>query len=288
MLIRPPAAQTGTSASRPAGRPPVVVDPVQVDRRYRHHVLQVHLRPGTVPDAGRTTAPPRDRPLIPRGVDCAIQATPQSSRRRRCCRIGIQAASSCRPSMNSPRRPVPFASSSRLWQNSNHTQVRSRRTARTAIAPPPRRANLHWKQLVQGRAIMFGEGFKDCWYEVPGVPGLELSWRPSVPWSSGAPQASPRLQRATLRPGQKGRGPSQVVTRRGQGHAPSRGDDRDSWAEARPRRVRLPSTTIRRNNWPENLYLGDHHSNAADSLRNGGRVRGDRHPCTKIHGYPGP
>ena len=38
----------------------------------------------------------------------------------------------------------------------------------------------------------------------------------------------------------------------------------------------------RRNNWPDNLYLGDYHSNAADSLRNGGRVRGDSHPCTKI------
>ena len=36
------------------------------------------------------------------------------------------------------------------------------------------------------------------------------------------------------------------------------------------------------NNWPENLYLGDHASNTADSLRNGGRLRGDRHPCTKI------
>ena len=37
-----------------------------------------------------------------------------------------------------------------------------------------------------------------------------------------------------------------------------------------------------RNNWPHNLYLGDHRSNAADSLRNGGRVRGDSHPWTKI------
>jgi hypothetical protein len=31
-----------------------------------------------------------------------------------------------------------------------------------------------------------------------------------------------------------------------------------------------------------NLYLGDHTSNAADSLRNGGRLRGDNHPFTKI------
>ena len=43
----------------------------------------------------------------------------------------------------------------------------------------------------------------------------------------------------------------------------------------------------RRNNWPENLYIGDHASNAADSLRNGGRVRGDRHPCRRF-GCSGP
>jgi hypothetical protein len=36
------------------------------------------------------------------------------------------------------------------------------------------------------------------------------------------------------------------------------------------------------NNWPENLRLGDHASNTADSLRNGGRLRGDRHPSTNI------
>lgn len=36
------------------------------------------------------------------------------------------------------------------------------------------------------------------------------------------------------------------------------------------------------NNWPGNLYLGDRVSNAADCLRNGGCLRGDRHPCTKI------
>ena len=38
----------------------------------------------------------------------------------------------------------------------------------------------------------------------------------------------------------------------------------------------------RRNNWPQNLYLGDYQSNAADSLRNGRHARGDSHPCTKI------
>jgi hypothetical protein len=38
----------------------------------------------------------------------------------------------------------------------------------------------------------------------------------------------------------------------------------------------------KQNNSPENLYLGNAASNAADSLRNGGRLRGDRHRSTKI------
>jgi hypothetical protein len=37
-----------------------------------------------------------------------------------------------------------------------------------------------------------------------------------------------------------------------------------------------------RNNWPDNLYLGDPQSNAADSGRNGGRVRGEQHPFAKL------
>jgi len=36
-----------------------------------------------------------------------------------------------------------------------------------------------------------------------------------------------------------------------------------------------------RNNWPENLYLGDRQSNAADCLRNGRHARGYNHPCTR-------
>ena len=36
------------------------------------------------------------------------------------------------------------------------------------------------------------------------------------------------------------------------------------------------------NNWPENLYPGDRHSIAADSLRNRRHVRGDNHPSTKV------
>jgi hypothetical protein len=39
------------------------------------------------------------------------------------------------------------------------------------------------------------------------------------------------------------------------------------------------------NNRPDNLYLGDPASNADDSVRNGGRLRGDRHPSTKIKDF---
>ena len=34
---------------------------------------------------------------------------------------------------------------------------------------------IYWKQRVQRRVIMFGIGFEDCWYKVPGVLSLELS-----------------------------------------------------------------------------------------------------------------
>ena len=63
--------------------------------------------------------------------------------------------------------------------------------------------------------------------------------------------------------------------RDGQGHAASRGDERGPGPAARPRRVRLPSrrrpseTTGRRTSISVITA-----SNAADSLRNGGRVRG--------------
>ena len=36
------------------------------------------------------------------------------------------------------------------------------------------------------------------------------------------------------------------------------------------------------NNWSENLYVGDATSNATDSVRNGGRVRGEQHPFAKL------
>jgi hypothetical protein len=62
----PLAARTGTSASRPAGRPAAVVDPVQVDRRYRRHVLQVHLRLTRLPCRRRSNdRTPAKVPLDP-------------------------------------------------------------------------------------------------------------------------------------------------------------------------------------------------------------------------------
>jgi hypothetical protein len=38
----------------------------------------------------------------------------------------------------------------------------------------------------------------------------------------------------------------------------------------------------KRNNWPDNLYLGDRKSNAVDSLRNGRDPTEDRHPFAKL------
>ena len=67
------------------------------------------------------------------------------------------------------------------------------------------RANLHWKHRVQGRAIMFGEGFEDCWYKVPGAPGLELSGDLRFRGPQGLRKLRVRLQRAAVRHGQEGR-----------------------------------------------------------------------------------
>ena len=130
---------------------------------------------------------------------------------------------------------------------------------------------------------MFGEGFEDSWYEVPGVPGLELS---------GNLRFRGPLGLRKLHHDCNGR--PYVQARKVVGH--------ESGAEIREGRVMLHRAVMSvilgrqlsrdefvchrddnpRNNWPDNLYLGNHSSNAADSLRNGGRVRGDRHPCTKI------
>jgi hypothetical protein len=134
-----------------------------------------------------------------------------------------------------------------------------------------------------GRSIMFGEGFENCWYKVPGVPSLELSGDLSFRGPQGLRK---------LRIDCNGRPYVLASKVAGQG----------SKGRARQGKVMLHRAVIsvvldrqlgrdefvchhdddRRNNWPQNLYIGDYHSNAADSLRNGGRVRGDSHPCTKI------
>ena len=130
---------------------------------------------------------------------------------------------------------------------------------------------------------MFGQGFEDCWYKIPGVAGLELS--------GDLRFRGPRVLRK-LRHDYNGR--PYVQARKVVNH--------ESDGRAREGRVMLHravmSVVLGRklsrdefvchhdddpgNNWPDNLYLGDHASNVADSLRNGGRVRGDSHPCTKI------
>ena len=130
---------------------------------------------------------------------------------------------------------------------------------------------------------MFGRGFEDCWYEIPGVPSLELSGDLSF--------RGPRGLRK-LRHDCNGR--PYVLARKSPGP--------DSTGEVRQDKVMLHRAVMSvilgrklsrdefvchrdddpRNNWPDNLYLGDHSSNAADSLRNGGRVRGEQHPFAKL------
>ena len=130
---------------------------------------------------------------------------------------------------------------------------------------------------------MFGEGFEGRWYVVPGAPGLELSWNLQF--------RGPRGLR-TMR--HDGDGRPYVLARKL--------SDSESACETRIGMVQLHRAVMsvilgrpldreefvchrdddKSNNRPENLYLGDHASNTADSLRNGGRLRGDRHSFTKI------
>jgi HNH endonuclease len=130
---------------------------------------------------------------------------------------------------------------------------------------------------------MFGAGFEECWYTISRVPGLELS--------GDLRFRGPRGLRK-VRHDRNGR--PYVMANKVVGHAFER--------EIRAGRVMLHRAVMTlvlgrelgrdefvchrdddvRNNWSDNLYLGDRQSNAADSLRNGGRLRGDRHPFTKI------
>ena len=130
---------------------------------------------------------------------------------------------------------------------------------------------------------MFGKGFENCWYEIPRVPGLELS--------GDLKFQGPRGLRK-LRHDSNGR--PHIQARKVVGHK--------SDGETRKGRIMLHRAVMTivlgrqlgrdefvchrdddvENNWPENLYLGDRHSNAADSLRNGQYARGDSHPCTKL------
>ena len=115
---------------------------------------------------------------------------------------------------------------------------------------------------------MFGEEFGDCWHEIPGVSGLELS--------GDLRFRGPRVLRK-LRHDYNGR--PYVQARKVVNH--------ESDGRVREGRVMLHRAVMsvvlgrqlgrdefvchrdddRRNNWPQNLYIGDYHSNAADSLR---------------------
>ena len=130
---------------------------------------------------------------------------------------------------------------------------------------------------------MFGVGFEDCWYKVPGVLGLELSGDLRFRGPRGLRQA---------RHDRDGR--PYAIARKVSGHESDR--------QARRTRVMLHRAVMsvllgrqlgrdefvchrdddRQNNLPQNLYVGNHASNVADSLRNGGLLRRDRHPSAKI------
>jgi hypothetical protein len=130
---------------------------------------------------------------------------------------------------------------------------------------------------------MFGPEFANCWYAIPGVPGLKLSGDLRF----RGPQGIRKLRHdAEWRPYVLARRPSRQANVEG----------------LRERRVMLHRSVMsvalgrelapgefvchrdddKRNNRPENLYLGDRKSNAADSLRNGRHPTGDRHPFAKL------
>jgi hypothetical protein len=130
---------------------------------------------------------------------------------------------------------------------------------------------------------MFGPGFEGCCYAVPGVPGLGLSGDFRFRGTGGARR---------MRHDRNGR-PYVKAPRK---------SARDPLGRPLQRRVLLHRAVMsvvlgrelapgemvchrdddKRNNWPENLYLGDARSNAADAVRNGRRPRGDRHPQAKL------
>lgn len=130
---------------------------------------------------------------------------------------------------------------------------------------------------------MFGVAFEDCWYKVPKVLSLELSGDLRFRGPLGVRQARYDCN-----------GRPYVIARKVVGHASDRQAGRTRVMLHRAvisvlqgRQLRCDELVCHKdddpgNNWPENLYLGDYASNAADCLRNGGRLRGDRHPCTKI------
>ena len=130
---------------------------------------------------------------------------------------------------------------------------------------------------------MFGEWFKDCWYEISGAPGLKLSGDLRF----RGPQGLRKIQHDC-------NGRPYVMARKALGPATG-GQYRDGRVMLHRavmtlvlgRQLARDEFVCHRdddpgNNWPHNLYLGDYASNVADSLRNGRRVRGDSHPCTKI------
>ena len=130
---------------------------------------------------------------------------------------------------------------------------------------------------------MFGAGFEECWYAVPGAPGLELSGdlRFRGPFGlrkmrfdfNGRPYV---LAKRLVRGESEGRTrDGRVMLHRSVlSVVLGRQLGRDEFV--------CHSNDDKTDNRPQNLYVGDSLTNAADIGWNGGRLRGDRHPCTKI------
>ena len=130
---------------------------------------------------------------------------------------------------------------------------------------------------------MFGQGFAERWYPVPGVPGLELSGDLRFRGPEGIRK---------LRHNSKGR-PYVLANRASRTTGDGRHRQRMVMVHRAVMgvvlgRVLAPDELVchrdddPRNNWQGNLYVGDRLSNAADSRRNGRQRAGERHPLAKL------
>jgi hypothetical protein len=130
---------------------------------------------------------------------------------------------------------------------------------------------------------MFGPGIEGCWYEVLGVAGLELSgdlrfqgpggMRRTRHDRKGRPYVAARRKSAWA-------GGALLREWRVLLHRPM--TNAMLGRELAPAEMVCHRDDDRNNNWRGNLYLDDARSNAADSVCNGRRPTGERHPAAKL------